>query len=382
MNKINYLLKFLKFGHFLSLALVLGLSIGLVACDSEQDTTKNSLDMTLEDAGEPEPDMIMPACAGETAAGEATAGEATAGEATAGEATAGEATAGEATAGEATAGEATAGEATAGEATAGEATAGEATAGEATAGEATAGEATAGEATAGEATAGEATAGEATAGSEMNMNSEASSRYDGVYFATFESEGFKTALARVEVRLGLIEGEVLNRYGEFIELGGFIDEQGMLRIPPLIGTMGSTFNATGRVSRLGIIEGTFTVTGAVSREGSFAGSLENQPIYQPSPEYDGLYDLSFIRAEQEVAVTSMAIDQGRFSLVVVSASGARFEANGFVSEDGTLALLGTAPSDVLAEGFIDPDTKNIKGIYAVGRGIQALVGDIHGREAD
>ena len=189
-------------------------------------------------------------------------------------------------------------------------------------------------------------------------------------------------MAQVEIHLGLIEGEVLNRYGELIQLGGFIDRQGMLRIPPLVGNMGSTFNATGRISRLGIIEGTFTISGVIEQEGSFLGSLENQAIYSPSPGYDGLYDLSFIRDEQEVAVTSMNIDQGRFSLRVVNSSGLHFEAHGFVSEDGTLAFLGTNPIDVLAEGFIDPDMKSIKGIYAVGRGEEALIGDINGREAD
>ena len=295
---------------------------------------------------------------------------------------AGEAHGGKVSAGEVSAGESTAGEVRAGEVNAGEPTAGEVSAGESTAGEASAGESSAGEVSAGESSAGEVSAGEASAGSVMMANPEISSRYDGDYFATFESVGLKVALARVELRAGLIEGEVLNRSGELIQLGGFVDENGMLRIPSLIGSMGNTFTITGRVSRWGLIEGTFIVSGVTNDEGSFAGSLENQSIYQPSHEYDGLYDLSFIHDEQEIAVTPMSIHQGRLSLQIVTISGERFEANGFVSEDGTLTFLGTVPTDILAEGFIDPDTKSIKGIYKVNRGEEALIGYMNGREAD
>ena len=349
-NKTEYLGLSLKPRCFLRPIICLGLIFGLGACSNGSSSADasdmaNGIDQEMSAM-----DMLSVPCAGETS-GEVNGGEVSAGEVSAGEVSAGEVSAGEVSAGEVSAGEVSAGEMSAGEVSAGEPSAGEMSAGN-------------------------------VAGAEMTVNPEASSRYDGTYFATFESDGLKTALARVEVRLGLIEGEVLNHYGELIQLGGFIDERGMLRIPPLAGNMGSTFNATGRISRLGIIEGTFTVSGVVDWEGSFLGSLENQAIYRPSPEYDGLYDLSFIRDEQEVAVTSMSIDQGRFSLGIVNSSGLRFEAQGFVSEDGTLALLGTNPIDVLAEGYIDPDTKSIKGIYVVGRGEEALIGDISGREAD
>jgi pentapeptide MXKDX repeat protein len=281
-----------------------------------------------------------------------------------------------------TVGDAMVGDAMVGDAMVGDAMVGDAMAGEDMVGDAMVGDAMAGEDMAGEDMAGEDMAGEEMAGEEINPASEASPRYDGQYFATFESEGLKTALAHVHIRLGFIEGEVFNRYGERVTLGGFVDEDGMLRIPPLTGNVGSIFNATGRVSPLGIIEGAFTVFGVVDREGSFAGSLDNQPIYQPSSEYDGLYDLSFIRDDQEVAVTSLHIDHGRFTVRVVNSAGSRFDANGFVSEDGTLALLGTEPADVLAEAFIDPDTKQIKGIYSFGRGEDTLMGDILGKEAD
>ena len=338
------------------------LFLGVIACNDDSQNERDEVDAMQADAG------------GETDQGVGTSDCAPS--------TVGDAMVGDAMVDDAMVGDAMAGESMAGESMAGESMAGESMAGESMAGESMAGESMAGESMAGEDMAGEDMAGESMAGEEINPASEASPRYDGQYFATFESDGLKTALAHVHIRLGFIEGEVLNRYGERVTLGGFVDEDGMLRMPPLTGNVGSIFNATGRVSPLGIIEGAFTVFGVVDREGSFAGSLDNQPIYQPSPEYDGLYDLSFIRDDQEVAVTSLHIDHGRFTVRVVNSAGSRFDANGFVSEDGTLALLGTEPADVLAEAFIDPDTKQIKGIYSFGRGEDTLMGDILGKEAD
>ena len=302
-----------------------------------------------------------------------------------GEQAAGERSAGEILIGGMTAGEMNAGEMDTGGMIAGEMDAGGTIAGDMNTGGMTAGEMTAGEMSAGEMGAGEMNIGGVMAG-EMTviepLYPEASDRYDGAYFAAFESEGVKSALAQVIIQEGLLEGEVMNRYGELITLGGFIDEQGVLRIPPLTGNMGSAFTAIGRVSRRGSIEGTFTVMGMVEREGSFAGSLNNQPLYLPSPAHDGLYQLSFMRGGQEVAVTTMQIDQGRFQLGVVNTEGQRFSASGFVSEDGTLALLGVQPAEVIAEAYIDPDTKKIEGIYAMGRGANAMIGDITGQGAD
>ena len=312
---------------------------------------------------------------GEQAAGERSAGEILIAGMTAGEMNAGELATGGMIAGELNAGEMDAGGTTAGDMNIGGMTAGEMNTGGMNAGEMNAGEMNAGEMDIGGIMAGEMTVIEP-------LYPEASDRYDGAYYAAFESEGVKSALAQVIIQEGLLEGEVMNRYGELITLGGFIDEQGVLRIPPLTGNMGSAFTAIGRVSRRGSIEGTFTVMGMVEREGSFAGSLNNQPLYLPSPAHDGLYQLSFMRGGQEVAVTTMQIDQGRFQLGVVNTEGQRFSASGFVSEDGTLALLGVQPAEVIAEAYIDPDTKKIEGIYAMGRGANAMIGDITGQGAD
>ena len=109
-------------------------------------------------------------------------------------------------------------------------------------------------------------------GMEDTSNMEISLRYDGTYIAAFNSEGLKTALAQVRIEDGYINGDVLNRFGERFTMQGFIDQNGVLRIPPLIGDMGSIVNAEGRVAISGIIEGTYLVG---NREGSFAGSLDN-----------------------------------------------------------------------------------------------------------
>ena len=78
----------------------------------------------------------------------------------------------------------------------------------------------------------------------------------------------------------------------------------------------------------------------------------------------------------------MQIDHGRFNLSFVNMTGERFLATGFVSEDGTLALIGSEPSEFLAEAYIDPDTREVKGIYSIGQQEITLMGDLNGREAD
>ena len=261
-DKNKYLNWSLSFTYYLRPILYFVVISGLSACTGESGSQTDLPDMN-RDMVEEQLDSAF--CAGEAHGGELSSGESNAGEVSSGESTAGEVSAGEVSAGESTAGEVSAGEVSAGESTAGEVSAGESTAGEVSAGEVSAGE---------------VSAGEVSAGSVMMINPEVSSRYDGDYFATFESGGLKIALVRVEVRAGLIEGEVLNRSSELIQLGGFVDENGMLRIPSLIGSMGNTFMITGRVSRWGIIEGAFMVSGVTNDEGSFAGSLENQSIYQ------------------------------------------------------------------------------------------------------
>ena len=222
------------------------------------------------------------------------------------------------------------------------------------------------------------------AGEELapEINPEATSRYDGEYFATFERDGVKSALAQVVIQEGLIGGELINRSGERVPLGGFIDIEGVLRLPALIGDMDNTFSVIGRVTLKGSIEGTFNVSGVVEHQGTFAGSLNNQPVFPLCSAHDGLYHLSFVRGNSEEAVTTIQINQGRFSTTVVSAMGARFEARGFVSEDGTLSLLSTIPDYLFAEAYIDPDTRHIEGIYSASRGGEALVGDLRGEESD
>ena len=116
------------------------------------------------------------------------------------------------------------------------------------------------------------------------------------------------------------------------------------------------------------------------REGSFAGALDNNVNARPSLEYDGLYELSFIRDDQEVAQTTLEIDQGLFQIHVTNSDRNRFEAHGFVLDDGTLVLDNGAEANfsMVAEAQIDPDTLKIEGLYTVGD----LVGEVRGRHAD
>jgi len=231
--------------------------------------------------------------------------------------------------------------------------------------------------------AGEPMAGESIEGGSQGGSTppeppeEASARYDGVYVAAFTSGGEKVALARARVGGGLIYGELINAFGERFELAGFVDQSGVLRVPTLIGDMGSQVSTSGRIDQYGRIEGTYVIG---EREGTFAGSLENQALSAPSPAYDGLYDLSFIRGGEEVAVTTLSVRNGRFTIKVVNREGQRFEADGFVAEDGTMTLSNGRGGDfsVIAEGHIDVEEGLLEGLYSVG----PLVGAVRGRPAD
>lgn len=261
---------------------------------------------------------------------------------------------------------------------------GEEAAGDLFAGEEVSGAQMAGGQSAGEETPGAPVAGEQIAGMSMTPehNLEAATSYDGDYYAALESDGLKSALARFVIREGLIGGEIINRYGENVMLAGFVDAQGVLRIPTLTGDMSNTFNVAGRVNWRGSIEGTFSVSGTRGREGSFAGSLGNQPTEYPTTYHDGLYLLSFIRGSSEVAVVTTHIDQGIFSVGLVTTTGETFEARGFVSSDGTLTLLSLPPYSVFAEAYIDPDSRQIEGMYSVVHDGQTLVGDLKGSVSD
>ena len=59
-----------------------------------------------------------------------------------------------------------------------------------------------------------------------------------------------------------------------------------------------------------------------------------------------------------------------------------FEARGFVSNDGTLTRLSGAPHSLFAEAYIDPDTRQIAGMYSVAHDGQTLVGDLKGVVSD
>ena len=257
-------------------------------------------------------------------------------------------------------------------------------AGDQIAGEEISGAQMAGTQVAAEETSGAQVSGEQLAGMSMTpeQNLEANTYYDGDYYAALESDGLKSALARFVIREGLIGGEIMNRYGEHVTLAGFVDAQGVLRIPTLTGDMGNTFNVSGRVTWRGSIEGTFSISGVMEREGSFAGSLDNQPTAHPTTLHDGLYLLSFIRGNSEVAVVTTHIDQGDFSVGVATATGEVFEARGFVSSDGTLTMLSLPPHSMFAEAYIDPDSRKIEGVYSVAHDGQTLVGDLRGGVSD
>ena len=76
------------------------------------------------------------------------------------------------------------------------------------------------------------------------------------------------------------------------------------------------------------------------------------------------------------------MDEGKFDAVVVTTEDAAFELQGFVTSDGTIVisqLAGDAETnELIAEGNIDHETKEVFGMYRLG----VFTGNVVGQLAD
>ena len=198
------------------------------------------------------------------------------------------------------------------------------------------------------------------------------SRFDGIYIAAFQSEGLKTALSRFKITNQQVSGDLINRFGENFQITGEVQADGTVTFPMLVGDQGSRITATAKINGQ-IVEGSYQVG---DRSGSFAGALDNQATSKLSIEFDGFYELSFIRDDDEVASTILEIRDGRFAVRVVNDDGMSFEGRGFISEDGTLVLDNgkSAQFTIIAEALLDVETGKIEGLYSVGPKVGLIIG--------
>ena len=203
--------------------------------------------------------------------------------------------------------------------------------------------------------------------------------YDGVYTVSFISNGIQGALGVLHIENSQFDGDLANIFNEVFTVTGYVDEYGAFVFEPIIGNFGSEVIAEGRIED-GLISGTYTIG---DRPGFFTGSLGDSPFeLYPVTEFDGTYEAALVFQGEEISHTVFTVDEGKFDAVVVTTEDAAFELQGFVTSDGTIVisqLAGDADTnELIAEGNIDHETKEVFGMYRLG----AFTGNVVGQLAD
>ena len=203
--------------------------------------------------------------------------------------------------------------------------------------------------------------------------------YDGTYTVSFISNGIQAALGVLHIENSQFDGDLANIFSEVFTVTGYINDYGEFVFEPILGNFGSEVLAEGRIEN-GLINGTYTIAG---RPGFFTGSLGDSPFeLYPVTEFDGTYEAALVYQGEEISHTTFTVEEGKFDAVVVTTEDAAFELQGFVTSDGTIVisqLEGDAETnELLAEGNIDHETREVFGMYRVG----GFTGNVIGQLAD
>ena len=203
--------------------------------------------------------------------------------------------------------------------------------------------------------------------------------YDGTYTVSFISNGIQAALGVLYIENNEFDGDLANVFSEVFSVSGYINDYGEFVFDPILGNFGSEVLAEGQIEN-GLINGTYTIG---DRPGFFTGSLGDSPFeLYPVTEFDGTYEATLVFQGEEISHTTFTIEQGKFDAVVVTTEDAAFELKGFVTSDGTIVISqldGDAEtSELLAEGNIDHETREVFGMYRIG----GFTGNVVGQLAD
>ncbi len=208
------------------------------------------------------------------------------------------------------------------------------------------------------------------------------SAFDGEYIVAFRWGGQQAAIGAFVVAHGAFDVDLVNILGKRITGNGTVADDGVIDFTALDHEDGQPITAEGRFVG-DSVEGTFDVE---ATPGDFAGSRDNVATVPPSAEYDGSYEVAFVRNDVERAVAVMQIRDGRFAVSITNIDDARFQVYGFVTSDGTVVIDGDGDADaeaeasvrILAEATIDQETREVLGIYRIGD----LTGVVRGKSSD
>ena len=210
------------------------------------------------------------------------------------------------------------------------------------------------------------------------QETQATPQYDGTYVITLTADGLQTGLGKIPVLHSEFAGDLVDLDGEVYEVVGTVGEGGTLQFERITGDRGTNVTATGQIIGQ-VAEGEFDNG---KTKGTFAGSLNNASVDMlPVDDYDGGYELVFIRDGQQKAASVLVIQQGRFIFSTTNVDGETFRATGFATSDGTIVLHDAESESgftIIAEAVIDQETGEIHGVYRIGN----MIGLIKGVQAD
>lgn len=202
--------------------------------------------------------------------------------------------------------------------------------------------------------------------------------HDGHYRITMHREGGQFALGTFTVTRNVLTAEARSADGVSFTGAGMVDPDGNAEVT-VENDAGIALVVQSATLSDGIVEARYTADG---QKGTIVGSRDGALVGQtPVSDYDGGYEVAFVREADEVAVTTFEVKRGRFKTQVTAEDGALYELGGFITSDGTIVVLeAVAPTEalVMAEASIDQDTYAITGVYRAG----PLVGTLHGRRSD
>lgn len=203
-------------------------------------------------------------------------------------------------------------------------------------------------------------------------------RHDGHYTITLHRQGGQFALGSFDVVRNALRAEAVSSTGIRFSGEGEVAPDGAVTVS-VSNDGGLDVQIPDAVIRDGIVEATYTVDG---EPGRLIGSKEGALLLQsPVADFDGVYDVGFIRDDEEVATAVFEVKKGVFRTQITGEDLVIYQIEGFVTSDGTIVLseaVSSSEATVLAEASIDQDTYALTGIYRAG----ASVGRIVGRQGD
>jgi len=203
-------------------------------------------------------------------------------------------------------------------------------------------------------------------------------RYDGHYTLTLHRQGGQFALGSFDVVRNVLRAEAVSSTGVSFSGEGTVAPDGAVTVS-VSNDGGLDVQIPDATITDGIVEATYTVDG---EPGRLIGSKEGALLLQsPVPDFDGVYEVGFIREDEEVATATFEVKKGVFRTQITGEDLVIYQIEGFVTSDGTVVLseaVASSEATVLAEASIDQDSFALTGIYRAG----ASVGRIVGRQGD